>query len=218
MYVEAGAAAGHRSRVERARESGAEVLVVADGVLERALGTVAPQPLAAVAEMSHVSLDQIELRGLTAVCAGVQDPGNAGTIVRSVAASGGAAVVFCAGTVDPYNPKAVRASAGAVFHIPLVCGPGPVAVLDHLAALGVSRWGAVAAGGDEHDRVDWTGAVALVLGSESRGLPAEVAACLDGLVTITMEPGTESLNVAMAATVICFEAARQRRAAAGRAT
>lgn len=214
VFVETGAGPGHRDRIDRAAAAGARVAVVADGLLARAVDTVTPQPVAAIVRMAHVGLDEVDLSGLTVVCAGVADPGNAGTVVRSVAASGGRAVVFCAGAVDVYNPKAVRASAGCLFHVPLVCGVPVVAALEHLGGQGVRRIGTAVRGGCDHERVDWSGPVALVLGSESHGLADQTLGGLDGQVTIPMEPVAESLNVAMAATVICFEAARQRRAAA----
>jgi len=216
VYIDFRSADDHSRRLaEQARLSGATVLEVQPGVLERAAATVTPQPVAAIVVMNHSGLDSLAPTGSTVVCAGLQDPGNVGTVVRSAAAAGGWAMVFCTGGVDVYNPKTVRASAGALFHLPLVCGPQAETVLGHLGRLGVPRLGAVARGGRVHDQQDWRGAHALVLGSESHGLAAPVDALLDGRVTIPMAASTESLNVAMAATVILFEADRQRRAEVG---
>lgn len=218
VYLDArDAGAEHRELAGRAAQAGATVMEVEPGVLQRACDAVTPQPVAALVTMGHVPLESLSLAGLTVICAGVQDPGNAGTIVRSASASGAAAVVFCAGAVDIYNPKAVRASAGTVFHVPLVAGTETAEVLDHLGARGVPRVGTVARGGRDHDAVDWTGPTGLILGSESHGLSGDLEARLDGRVTIPMHAAAESLNVAMAATVICFEADRQRRAARGAA-
>jgi TrmH family RNA methyltransferase len=207
------AGAAHRELAEEAARAGATVLDTQPGVLERVAATVTPQPVMAIVAMTHTDVERLDLAGLTVVCAGLRDPGNAGTVVRSAAASGSQGVVFCAGGVDLYNPKTVRASAGAVFHVPVACGTTPEEVLDRLGRLGVHRVGAVARGGRDHDAVEWSGSQALVLGSESQGLGTDLGRHLDGVVTIPMSGGTESLNVAMAATVVCFEAARQRRAA-----
>lgn len=210
-----GAAAGpeHHDLAERAAGAGAAVVEVEPGVLERVGDTVTPQPLAAVLPFLHSPLEDLEPGTVVVVCAGVADPGNAGTIIRSSLASGGGGVVFCAGAVDMYNPKTVRASAGALFHVPLVSGSHPGDTLDALGRRGFRRVATVARGGVDHDRLDWTGGAALVLGSESHGIEAGLDGRLDARVTIPMHPAAESLNVAMAATVICFEAARQRRAA-----
>jgi TrmH family RNA methyltransferase len=147
----------------------------------------------------------------------ISDPGNLGTILRSAEAAGVAAIVLGPGSVDAYNPKVVRASAGAIFGIPVLEaaseGWSPVEALDALGALGRQRLGAVASGAHSYDAADLARPTALVLGNEAHGLSAEVAGRLDGTIAIPMAGATESLNVAMAATVVCFEAARQRRAA-----
>jgi TrmH family RNA methyltransferase len=147
------------------------------------------------------------------VCVTVRDPGNAGTLLRSAEAAGRAGVVFCGNSVDPYAPKVVRSSGGAVFGIPVVEEDDPVKVLDALGRQGRRRLAAVAIGGEHLERVDLTGPVAIVLGNEGSGLPPELASDLDEKVTIPVDPPAESLNVGMAATVLAFEAARQRRAA-----
>ena len=202
-------------RLERASQHGARIIVVADGVLERVCDTVSPQPVAAIVETLHVPLEDVDLTGLAVVCAGLQDPGNAGTVIRSAAATGVGAVVFCGNGVDIYNPKVVRASAGALFHVPVVCAGTAAEVLGQLGTRGVRRVASAARGGRDHDRTDWSGPSALVLGSESQGLAADLDGLLDERVTIPMAPDVESLNVAMAATVICFEADRQRRHVGG---
>jgi TrmH family RNA methyltransferase len=212
VFIDLGhAGPNHIALAERAAAGGARVVRVESGVLARVSDAVTPQPVTAIVAMAHRPVDAIDAGGLCIVCAGLNDPGNAGTIVRSAAAAGAAAVLFCAGGVDPYNPKAVRASAGGLFHIPLVIGPEPVTVVEALRERGLTCWATVARGGRDHDRVDWTEPAALVVGSESHGLPDQIGAVVDGTVTIPMEPFSESLNAAMAATVICFEAARQRR-------
>ena len=144
----------------------------------------------------------------------VSDPGNAGTLLRAAEAAGAAAVLFCGGSVDPCNPKCVRASAGALFHLPVSGGGEALAVLEGLGHAGVRRAATVVRGGTPYDEVDLTGPVAIVLGSEAHGLPAELDALVDDRLTIPMDGRSESLNVAMAGSVLCFESLRQRRAAA----
>jgi len=108
----------------------------------------------------------------------------------------------------------VRASAGSLFHVPVVSEGDPVAVLDQLGTWGKRRLGTIAAGGRPYDEIDLTAPTALVLGNEAHGLPAAVDAALDDHLTIPMAGRSESLNVGMAAAVVCFEAARQHRTAA----
>ncbi|HWE55499.1 MAG TPA: RNA methyltransferase [Acidimicrobiales bacterium] len=206
--------ASHMELADQAAATGARLHTVEPGVLARVGDAVTPQPVAAIVDMVHVPFGALDLSGLTVVLAGLQDPGNAGTIVRSATAAGCVAVVFSEGAVDIYNPKTVRATAGALFHVPLAVVPDVTTVLDHLAASGIPRIASVARGGGAHDERDWTGPAALVLGSEAHGLGAELHDRVDGFVTIPMHDAAESLNVAMAATVLCFEAARQRRQAA----
>ena len=197
---------------------GLRVYDLADGVLERVAGTVTPQPVLAIVQMGDVPLAHLAPAAVddrpVIVCADVRDPGNLGTVLRSAEAAGAAGVVCCDGTVDAYNPKCVRASAGAVFHVPLVVGGAPVPVLAGLRDAGRRCVGAVARRGAAHTDQDLAG-TALVMGNESNGLPAGVEEHLDGFVHIPMEGRGESLNVGMACTVLCFEAARQRRAAGG---
>jgi RNA methyltransferase, TrmH family len=145
----------------------------------------------------------------------VADPGNAGTLVRAGEAAGASAVLFCGASVDPCNPKCVRASAGSLFHLPVCSGGEAGAVLEDLRDAGVRRAGTVVRGGRPYDDVDLTGPVAIVLGSEAHGLPSALDALLDDRLTIPMAGRSDSLNVAMAGSILCFEALRQRRAGAG---
>ncbi|HEX7169015.1 MAG TPA: RNA methyltransferase [Acidimicrobiales bacterium] len=201
--------------VQRAHDAGARVHELAAGVLERVAGTVTPQPVLGVVGYLDVPLASLRGRpGHLVVCVDVRDPGNAGTVLRSAEASGAAGVVCCDGSVDVYNPKTVRASAGSLFHVPVVAGGNPLEVLDEMAGWGVRRFATVARDGTAYDRTDFTGAVAFVLGNEAHGLPAGVEASVDDVVTIPMPGRSESLNVGMAAAVLCFESARQRRGGA----
>jgi TrmH family RNA methyltransferase len=195
-------------------EVGADVRELQPGVLGRACDTVTPQPIAAIVGAMDISLDDLRLRhpDLVVVCADVRDPGNLGTLVRSAGAAGASALVCCAGTVDLYNPKSVRASSGVLFHLPVVAGADAVEVLEELGQWGLRRWGTAAHRGQVYADIDLTARSALVLGNEASGLAETLDRYLDGTLHIPMAGTVESLNVASAATVICFEAARQRTA------
>ncbi|CAN5783418.1 MAG: TrmH family RNA methyltransferase [Ilumatobacteraceae bacterium] len=177
---------------------------LATGVAERIADTQSPTGLFAVAAIP--AGDDAVLRGshFVVVADGVNDPGNLGTILRSAEAAGADAVVVTPGTVDAFNPKVVRSSAGALFHVPLV-----EAGLDEVAAAGLRLVGTSSHRGVDHVAYDWHGRVAIVAGTEARGLADE--APIDDWVQIEHRGRAESLNVAMAMTVICFEAARSRR-------
>jgi TrmH family RNA methyltransferase len=202
--------------VDAARGRGIAVHHVVAEVLARSLDTTTPQGVAAIASRPEVPVDAAiaaAARGpLALVLVGVGDPGNAGTLVRAAEAAGASAVLFCGGSVDPCNPKCVRASAGALFHLPVSGGGDALAVLEGLGRAGVRRAATVVRDGTPYDAVDLRGPVALVLGSEAHGLPAGLEAQLDDRLSIPMAGRSESLNVAMAGAVLCFESLRQRRA------
>lgn len=197
---------------------GVPVHPVSVDTLARAVDTVTPQGVAAIAARCEVSVEQAVAAAvagpLAVVLVDVNDPGNAGTIVRSAEAAGATAVLFCGSTVDPCNPKCVRASAGALFHVPVASGGDAVAVLERLGEAGVQTAATVVRGGTPYDETDLTGPVAIVLGSEAHGLPPELSDHVGLHVTIPLAGRAESLNVAMAAAILSFEAMRQRRAAA----
>lgn len=132
------------------------------------------------------------------------DPGNAGTIIRSAEAAGAEAVVFTAGSVDLYNPKVVRASAGSLFRVPVLSME-----LAALQSAGLRLLATSSHCGDAYTDVDLCQPVALMVGNEAHGVADD--APVDGWITIPHAGVAESLNVAMAATVIAFEVARQRR-------
>lgn len=221
VYVDqaaAGADGRVASLVARCREAGAAVFELETGVIERVAGTVTPQPVMAIVALPARDLDELAARApkLVVVCVDVSDPGNVGTVARSAWASGADGLVCCAGTADIWSPKAVRASAGAVLRLPVASAGAAAQALDELASWGLHRWGTVPSGGQDYALTDLSEPSALVLGNEAAGLPlAQLGPHLDGLVSIPMAGGAESLNVAMAAAVLCFEAGRQRRSGPG---
>ena len=208
VFVAAGATP---AVVDRAAAHGVPVYELAAGVLERVSSTVSPQAVLAIAGMVDVELNALDGADLVVVCVDVRDPGNLGTVLRSAESAGVGGIISCDGSVDVYNPKCVRASAGSLFHTRVVARGEPVKVLGTLGEWGLRRLGTRPDGGAAYDGVDLTVPTALVLGNEAGGLPAPAAAALDGWVTIPMAGRSESLNVGMAAAVLCFEAARQRR-------
>jgi TrmH family RNA methyltransferase len=201
--------------VREARARAVAVRVLGPGVAERLGDTVTPQGVFARGVLRRATPAALGGAQFVLVAERVSDPGNAGTLVRSAAAAGVDAISLGAGSVDAYNPKVVRASAGALFAVPIVEGSPTVEILERLGTDGLRRVGATARGGRPLDDLDLTVPLALVVGHEVHGLGALPLDLLDDMVTIPMSPGAESLNVAMAATVLCFEAQRQRRATGG---
>jgi TrmH family RNA methyltransferase len=198
--------------VEQVFAAGGRVFDLAPGVIERISDTVSPQPIIAVVGFAPPPLADLEQASMVVVCVDVRDPGNAGTIIRTADAAGVDAVVCCDGTVDPTNPKTVRASAGSLFHIPVVAGGEAMTVIERLRGWGLTAVGTGAGDGTDYVAFDWCQRVAVVLGNEASGLDAPVRRALDASVSIPMVGRAESLNVSVAAAVLCFEALRQRRA------
>lgn len=207
---------GHNDLVAAALAKGVPVRSVDGAILARAVDTASSRGVAAIADRVEVPIESALAAAaqgpLALVLVDVSDPGNAGALMRAAEAAGAAAVMFCGGSVDPSNPKCVRSSAGALFHLPVASGGDAVAVLEGLGRAGVHRLATVVRGGSPYDSADLTGPLAIVLGSEAHGLPGEVGRLVDDSVTIAMAGRSESLNVAMAGAVICFESLRQRRA------
>lgn len=214
VFIEAAVAGGLRVveefvLVDAEPVSGAQVHWIDSATLDRVSSTVSPQPnIAVIATPRPPQLD--ELDGWVLVVDRVQDPGNLGTMIRSAAAAGAACVITTPNTVDTLSPKVVRAAAGAMFAIPVITE----ATLDQVRSAGFAVVGT--SSHDQPDAVvyhefDFTHRVALVMGNEAAGLSSN--APVDAWVTIPHVGPIESLNVAMAATVLCFEVARQRNRA-----
>ena len=207
MLIAEAAAAGWEIAAEYVAPGGdpvsnAPVFELAEGVLERVASTERPQPNLAVVRVPTrtASLDQMSF---VVVADQLNDPGNLGTILRSSEAAGFDAVVLTPGSVDAFNPKVVRSSAGALFHVPVI-----VASLDEVRQAGLRLIGTSSHQGDRHTDADWSGRIAIVLGNEAHGLSDD--APVDHWVRIEHQGRAESLNVAMAGTILGFEAARRR--------
>lgn len=196
-----------------------EVLLLPKAFLDAALTTETPQPVAALVEPPEWSwadlLGSKSGRALILVLAGLQDPGNLGTILRSAEAFGATGVVSLPGTVSEWNPKAVRASAGSVFRVPVVAETAEECFTRSRKA-DVKIWTTALRGAKAADGIDLAQPTAFLVGNEGGGVPKELAAMTDGAVTIPCPGPVESLNAAVAASVLLYEASMQRRTLAGR--
>ena len=193
------------------------VHVVADDVFGRVCDTKTPQPICAIVRWAPDALATLEpaLRkgGFVLVAVDLRDPGNAGTLLRSVEAAGAVGVVLAGTSVDVTSPKVVRSSAGSLFHVPVVTGVSVQEVVSAFVEWEVRVWAAVVRSDAsvDHDRADLLGPTAVVVGNEARGLSADELHLIQRHLTIPMVGRTESLNVSMSASILAFEAARQRR-------
>lgn len=198
---------------------GTEVLMMPKKLLDSALATEAPQPIAALIEPPEWTWKHIldAHRGRTAlvlVLTGIQDPGNLGTILRSAEAFGATGVVSLPGTVSAWNAKAVRASAGSVFRVPLLAA-SERECFSQLHEAGVRVLATTVRAAQPADLVDMAGPVALVIGNEGNGVPEKIARMADEAITIPCPGPVESLNAAVAASVLLYEASRQRSVLSG---
>jgi RNA methyltransferase, TrmH family len=221
LFVTPQAIDDHGELIVRADEAGATVRTVTPEVLRALADTVTPQGLVGVAPIRETPLDDLVGRStFLIVLDGVSDPGNAGTIVRTADAAGADGVVFLHGSVDPYNPKSVRASTGSVFHLPIVTGV-PVEDLDHLVRAGMQLLAADVHASVPLDAVALAGPTALVFGGEAQGLSAAAIAACSVSVHIPIakpsRPGhtghAESLNLAAAVAVMAYAVSDAQRPA-----
>jgi TrmH family RNA methyltransferase len=195
-------------------EQAGRVSPVTDGGLAALTETVSPQGLVAVCSVVDVGLDAALARAprLVAVLAGIRDPGNAGTVLRTADAAGAGTVIFAGEAVDPYNGKCVRASAGSLFHVPLVRSTDSLSVLAGLRAAGLALLAADPYGSADLDELDGLDRpTAWLFGSEAHGLPGDLAEAADLRVRVPLYGGAESLNLAAAAAVCLYASARAQR-------
>ena len=207
--------------VDRARASGVEVIDVSDAVMAHLTSAVTPQGIAAVARFVDVPLQEVASalaggEGIVPVLCSVRDPGNAGAILRSADAAGAAGAVFSSDSVDAYNAKTVRASAGSLFHLPVVRGAEPHEAVEALGGDDVTVLAAAADGDLSMIEADLSRPTVLLLGNEAWGLPDDIRDLADQTVRVPIHGKAESLNLAAAAALLFFEAARQRGGKAAR--
>jgi len=191
-----------------------EILRLPATLLNSALATETPQPIAALVEppqwtWEHVFGLRRNATPLVLVLVGLQDPGNLGTILRSAEAFGATGVVCLPGTVSAWNPKAVRASAGSVFRMPLIAAEAEECI-PRLHKAEAKIFATLPSRAPQADSIDLARPIALLIGNEGNGIPGSLVARADGTITIPCPGPVESLNAAVAASVLLYEAARQR--------
>jgi TrmH family RNA methyltransferase len=203
------------------------ILRTTDRLFEGVADTEHPQGVAALVKPRVATFDDLlripesACSPLLVVLAGVQDPGNVGTILRTASAFGATGAVTAAsgqsGTASPFSPKALRASAGAALHLPVLAGMSLPILLTQLRVANVRTLASSVHESADVEKpllapweVDWCEPVALLVGNEGTGLPEEVERSADARIRIPMSSGIESLNAAAAAAVLFYEAARQR--------
>ncbi len=214
LFATPDATVRHRDLVDAAGDT---VSLVTDEGLAVLAETVTPQGLVAVCRHLDVTLSEALTRRprLVAVLAGVRDPGNAGTVLRTADAAGADAVVFAGETVDPYNGKCVRASAGSLFHLDVVRAGDPAGVVTALRDSGMTVLAADGYGDHDLDTLADDGVLGVrtgwLFGSEAHGLPADLADATDARVRVPIHGRAESLNLAAAAAVCLYASARAHR-------
>jgi len=217
----------HLDRLAGWSQPGVRMLHTSDRLFAGVADTQTPQGVAALVRPRAAAFDDL-VRGLPliVVLISVQDPGNVGTILRAAEAFGATGAATCAwgnlGTANPLAPKALRASAGSALRLPVLQGVALPILLAQLRMAGVKLYAACpehtqdVASGSVGNLNPWEadlhGPVALLVGNEGAGLPPEVERSADALVRIPLAPGVESLNAAVAASVLLYEASRQRGA------
>lgn len=217
LFVVEQATRDHADLVRRAEQVGVPLSRVTSEALATVAETVHPQGLVAVCRQRDVSLDEALSRHprLVAVLVDLRDPGNAGTVLRTADAAGAEAVIFAGETVDPYNGKCVRASAGSVFHVDLVRTRAREEAIAAIRAAGLVTIATVVRDAEDlgivEARGDLAAPTAWLLGSEAHGLPATLAASADLRVRVPIHGRAESLNLAAAAAVCLYTSARVHR-------
>jgi TrmH family RNA methyltransferase len=217
VFATAEAAQRHLDLVDAAHAAGVPSHRVSLDVMSELAQTVTPQGILAVCEFVDVPLEQVGEVRLAVVLSHVRDPGNAGTVLRTADAAGADVVIFTDASVDPYNGKCVRASAGSLFHLPVVVGVSVGEAVEFLRGRGAGVWAADGGGPRDLHQVadggDLDGPVGWVFGNEAWGLPEDVVRQTDGAVSVPIYGGAESLNLATAAAVCLYTTARQQRSA-----
>ena len=209
---------GRDDIVAAAQERGVEIVTVTERVLADIATTVTPQPLVGVAMLPEPSLETVVAGArLLVVLDQVRDPGNAGTALRTADAAGADGVIFSRGSVDPRNPKAVRSSAGSLFHLPVVNDVAFSEIAHACHEHGITLVATAADATMAYTDADLGGRIALVLGNEAHGLSAHVQASCDVQVRVPQlrqpragyEGVAESLNLATTVAILTYEAVRQ---------
>ena len=212
VYVSASCYDGERARFD---ELPCPCYVVEDALFDRVSDTRTPQGVISVVAIGENQGDLTKRRDpLILVLDQISDPGNLGTMIRTGEAAGADALLLSPGCADPYQPKVVRGAMGALYRVPVITTATAAELTDRLSGLqaaGVRIYGTDLRGSRSYDEPDYTRGTAFIIGNESRGVSAELLDLCDERLIIPMSGQVESLNAAIAASVLLFEAARQRR-------
>jgi RNA methyltransferase, TrmH family len=194
---------------------GAPVHLVTERAAKALSDTVTPVGLVAVCSVPETTLDDVlaDSPRLVAVAVEISEPGNAGTLIRVADAMGADAVVLAGNSVDPYNGKCLRASAGSIFSVPVVAEPDAAQMVSTLSRAGLHVLATTVDGEVSLDKADLSGPTAWLFGPESHGLPSELARMATHRIRIPMPGNAESLNVASAAAICLYQSARAHRMA-----
>lgn len=188
-----------------------KVELVSDEVFSRISETKTPQGILAVVQQMEYCLDQMLTDPHLILLDNLQDPGNLGTIFRTAEAAGVTGIILSRDCVDIYNPKTIRSTMGALYRMPFTYADDLPTVIGILKKKDVRVYAAHLEGKNCYDQEDYRTGTAFLIGNEGNGLRREVADCADALIRIPMAGQVESLNAAIAATVLMFEVSRQRR-------
>lgn len=206
--------AGYRDKLT---QTGYET--VADDVFCKMSDTKTPQGVLCLMEQYRYTAEEILAMGKGGACEklllvleDMQDPGNLGTLFRTGEAAGVDGILMSRRTVDIYNPKTIRATMGSVYRVPFAYVEDISAAIDFLRQKGITVYAAHLGGERFYDACDYTGGTAFLIGNEANGLRKETALCADECLKIPMQGQVESLNAAVAASILMYEAYRQRRA------
>jgi RNA methyltransferase, TrmH family len=217
LLVTAAAWSRYHDLIAQAGQQQVPVHAVSGDVMAELAQTVTPQGVLAVCRFVDVPLQRLIATAprLVTLLANVRDPGNAGTVLRTADAAGADGVIFTDASVDPYNSKCVRASAGSLFHLPMVVGCSLPAASSALREAGLQILAAEGGAGRELDELDSDGALgrptAWMFGNEAWGLPDDLLALADQAVAVPIYGRAESLNLAAAAAVCLYASARAHR-------
>lgn len=196
--------------------SGLSCEIVADEVFAKMSDTVTPQGILCLVRQQHYNIEEIlqhdsEKQMLFIMLEDIQDPGNLGTIFRTAEAAGADGVIMSSRTADIYNPKTIRSTMGAIYRVPFLYAEDLSSIIKLLQEKGTAVYAAHLGADSFYDAYDYQKSTAFLIGNEANGLRDETAGCADALLGIPMEGKVESLNAAVASSILLYEAYKQRR-------